>query len=46
MVASAGSYLPIRRAMTARWEGASGFCPAFPDDGTWSVQHEGFTSGP
>lgn len=52
-----GSYLPVYlpanggllaavSLMAAGWEGAGADCPGFPDDGTWSVRHEGFTAWP
>ncbi|MEE1800689.1 hypothetical protein PUR57_18765 [Streptomyces sp. JV176] len=41
-----GGLLAAVSLMTAGWEGADADCPGFPDDGGWSVRHEGFTVWP
>ncbi|MGW1760120.1 hypothetical protein [Streptomyces mirabilis] len=41
-----GGLLAAVSLMTGGWEGADTDCPGFPDDGTWSVRHEGFTTWP
>ncbi|XVQ15495.1 hypothetical protein ACQP1W_24075 [Spirillospora sp. CA-255316] len=41
-----GALLAAVSLMAAGWEGAGTDCPGFPDDGTWTVRHEGFTAWP
>ncbi|MGX9885536.1 hypothetical protein [Streptomyces sp. NPDC002276] len=41
-----GGLLSAVSLMAAGWEGADTDCPGFPDDGTWSVRHEGFVPWP
>lgn len=37
-----GGLLTAIAMMCAGWDGAENECPGFPQDGTWSVKHEGF----
>jgi hypothetical protein len=41
-----GGLLAAVSLMVGGWEGAAGLVPGFPKDGTWDVQHEGFTPWP
>jgi hypothetical protein len=42
---SNGALLAAASLMIAGWEGSAD-CPGFPDDGSWSVRHEGFKPWP
>jgi len=41
-----GALLAAVSLMAVGWEGESTDCPGFPDDGTWSVRHEGLAVWP
>jgi hypothetical protein len=41
-----GGLLAAVSLMAAGWESADNDCPGFPRDGSWQVQHEGFTLWP
>ncbi|GAA1748934.1 hypothetical protein [Nonomuraea bangladeshensis] len=41
-----GGVLAAVSLMAAGWDGSDTDCPGFPKDGSWVVQHEGFTPWP
>ncbi len=41
-----GALLAAVSLMVAGWTGGPTDCPGFPDDGSWTVRHEGFTAWP
>ena len=41
-----GGLLTAAAMMAAGWDGATGPAPGFPDDGSWTVRHEGLQPAP
>jgi hypothetical protein len=41
-----GGLLAAVSLMVAGWDGADTAMPGFPEDGTWTIRHEGFTRWP
>ena len=41
-----GGLLAAISLMVAGWDGADETTPGFPDDGTWDIEHEGFSPWP
>ena len=41
-----GALLAAVSLMAAGWDGSPAECPGFPNDGNWTVRHEGFTPWP
>lgn len=41
-----GGLLAAVALMAAGWDSAQRSAPGFPDDGTWNLEHEGFSPWP